>query len=124
MNIIATIIPEIFLSISIMILLIFGVFIKESFNIVYKSSIVVLIFAVLLLVNNFENFSQIFNDSYLIDDLSNYIKTLSIISAIVVLLISYEYINSLKINKFEYPILIISSVSAVAKSKIIPSLLY
>ena len=110
MNIIATIIPEIFLSISIMILLIFGVFIKESFNIVYKSSIVVLIFAVLLLVNNFENFSQIFNDSYLIDNLSNYIKTLSIISAIVVLLISYEYINSLKINKFEYPILIISSL--------------
>ena len=110
MNIIATIIPEIFLSISIMILLIFGVFIKESFNIVYKSSIVVLIFAVLLLVNDFENFSQIFNDSYLIDNLSNYIKTLSIISAIVVLLISYEYINSLKINKFEYPILIISSL--------------
>ena len=110
MNIIATIIPEIFLSISIMILLIFGVFIKESFNIVYKSSIVVLIFAVLLLINNFENFSQIFNDSYLIDNLSNYIKTLSIISAIVVLLISYEYINSLKINKFEYPILIISSL--------------
>ena len=110
MNIIATIIPEIFLSISIMILLIFGVFIKESFNIVYKSSIVVLIFVVLLLVNNFENFSQIFNDSYLIDNLSNYIKTLSIISAIVVLLISYEYINSLKINKFEYPILIISSL--------------
>ena len=60
----------------------------------------VLIFAVLLLVNDFENFSQIFNDSYLIDNLSNYIKTLSIISAIVVLLISYEYINSLKINKF------------------------
>tara|TARA_B100001250_G_scaffold412067_1_gene442306 strand:- start:470 stop:1882 length:1413 start_codon:yes stop_codon:yes gene_type:complete len=110
MNIIATIIPEIFLSISIMILLIFGVFIKESFNIVYKSSIVVLIFAVLFLINNFENFSQIFNDSYLIDNLSNYIKTLSIISAIVVLLISYEYINSLKINKFEYPILIISSL--------------
>ena len=110
MNIIATIIPEIFLSISIMILLIFGVFIKESFNIVYKSSIVVLIFIVLLLVNNFENFSKIFNDSYLIDNLSNYIKTLSIISAIVVLLISYEYINSLKINKFEYPILIMSSL--------------
>ena len=110
MNIIATIIPEIFLSISIMILLIFGVFIKESFNIVYKSSIVVLIFIVLLLVNNFENFSKIFNDSYLIDNLSNYIKTLSIISAIVVLLISYEYINSLKINKFEYPILIMFSL--------------
>ena len=64
MNIIATIIPEIFLSISIMILLIFGVFIKESFNIVYKSSIVVLIFAVLLLVNDFENFSQISNQPY------------------------------------------------------------
>ena len=70
----------------------------------------VLIFIVLLLVNNFENFSKIFNDSYLIDNLSNYIKTLSIISAIVVLLISYEYINSLKINKFEYPILIMSSL--------------
>ena len=56
MNIIATILPEIFLSVSIMILLIFGVFIKESFNIIYKSSIVVLIFVILLLANNFENF--------------------------------------------------------------------
>ena len=113
MSIISLILPEIFLSISIMVLLVVGVFTKHSFNIIYKSSVVVLIFTALLVINNFENLSKIFNDGYVIDNMSNYIKTLSIFSTIIVLLISNDYIKSIGINKFEHPILILSSVVGV-----------
>ena len=113
MSIISLILPEIFLSISIMVLLVIGVFTKHSFNIIYKGSIAVLIFTALLVINNFENLSKIFNDGYVVDNMSNYIKTLSIFSTIIVLLISNDYIKSIGINKFEHPILILSSVVGV-----------
>ena len=113
MSIISLILPEIFLSISIMVLLVIGVFTKHSFNIIYKGSVVVLIFTALLVINNFENLSKIFNDGYVVDNMSNYIKTLSIFSTIIVLLISNDYIKSIGINKFEHPILILSSVVGV-----------
>ena len=113
MSIISLILPEIFLSISIMVLLVIGVFTKHSFNIIYKGSIAVLIFTALLVINNFENLSKIFNNGYVVDNMSNYIKTLSIFSTIIVLLISNDYIKSIGINKFEHPILILSSVVGV-----------
>jgi len=45
------ILPEIFLSLSIMFLLMLGVFIKKSFNLVYLLTILSLIFAIALILN-------------------------------------------------------------------------
>ena len=79
--------PEIFLSLSIMFLLILGVFKKNSENLVYNLSVIILIILLALIVNLFSiNESFIFNESYKIDNLSSFMKSLTIVSAIFVLL--------------------------------------
>ncbi len=103
--------PEIYLSLSIMFLLILGVFKKNSENLVYNLSVITLIVLLALVVNLFsirETF--IFNDSYKIDNLSSFMKSITIVSAIFVMLSSSAYIKTLKILKIEYPILILSSI--------------
>ncbi len=103
--------PEIFLSISIMFLLMLGVFKNKSEKLIYNLSIVILIILLALVVNLFQIDEQfIFNKSYKIDKLSSFMKSLTIISAIFVMICSSSYIKSLNIFKIEYPILILSSI--------------
>ena len=105
------VIPEIFLSLSLMFLLILGVFKRNGSSIVYNLSIFILVITVPLILNvpSSEEF-LIFNDSYKIDYLSNFIKILIVISTLFVLLTSSQYLKSIKIYNVEYPILILSSI--------------
>ena len=105
------VIPEIFLSLSLMFLLILGVFKRNGSLIVYNLSIFILVITVPLILNvpSSEEF-LIFNDSYKIDYLSNFIKILIVISTLFVLLTSSQYLKSIKIYDVEYPILILSSI--------------
>ncbi len=103
-------IPEIFLSVSIFSLLIIGVFLKNSFEIIYKLSMIV-IFSILLITLSGEDESvKIFNSSFSLDNFSLYTKTLILISAFFIFLISKKYIVDIKTNKFEYPILMLLSI--------------
>ena len=103
--------PEIFLSLSIMFLLMVGVFKKKSENLVYNLSIITLVVLLALVVKLFSiNETYIFNESYKIDNLSSFMKSLTIISAIFVMISSSTYLRKLKILKVEYPILILSSI--------------
>ena len=103
-------IPEIFLSVSIFSLLMIGVFIKNSFEIIYRLSIFV-IFLILLIILSGDNESvKIFKESFVIDKFSLYSKVLILVSAFFVLLISKRYIIDIKNNKFEYPIIILLSL--------------
>ena len=103
--------PEIFISISIMFLLLLGVYKKKSSNIVYNLSIVSLVITLFLNFNNF-NFTEIylFINSYKIDYLSMFMKFLIIISGIFVMLSSSKYLKINKIYQIEYPILLLSSM--------------
>jgi len=103
--------PEIFLSLSIMFILMIGVFKKNSEKIVFNLSIVTLIVLLILVINIFSIDSKfIFNESYKIDKLSSFMKSLIIVSAIFVMISSSTYLKSLNILKIEYPILILSSI--------------
>ena len=105
------ILPEIFISLSIMFLLIFGVFKKNSSKIVYNLSTISLIIGLGLLLVFSETYDNyLFLNSYKIDNLSFFMKVLTILSGISVLLISYNYIEKIKIIKIEYPILILSAI--------------
>ncbi len=105
------VIPEIFLSLSLMFLLLLGVYKRNGSSIVYNLSIFILVITVPLILNvpSSEEF-LIFNDSYKIDYLSNFIKILIVISTLFVLLTSSQYLKSIKIYNVEYPILILSSI--------------
>ena len=103
--------PEIFLSLSIMFLLMLGVFKKNSERIVYNLSTITLLILLALVFNLFSiSETFIFNNSYKIDSLSSFMKTLTIISAIFVMISSFTYLKILNLLKIEYPILILSSI--------------
>jgi len=103
--------PEIFLSLSIMFLLMVGVFKKNSENIVYNLSTIILLILLALVVNLFSiSETFVFNNSYKIDSLSSFMKSLTIISAIFVMISSFSYLKRSNILKIEYPILILSSI--------------
>ena len=105
------ILPEIFISISLMFFLIIGVFKKNSSTLIYNLSTISL-FILLALVYNLNSLIDIslFNGSYKIDQLSNFMKFLMIVSGIFVMLTSSKYLQIYKLNKIEYPVLILSSM--------------
>ena len=110
MNTIPYILPELFLFLSVMFLLMAGVFLKKSFKIVYYSTIFVLIFSTVLVINQPDQVIKVFNGSYIIDKFSIFMKILTLLSCVFVLLISKEYLKINKIDKMEYPIIVLASV--------------
>ncbi len=104
------ILPEIFLSLSILIILMLGVFIKKSFNLIFNLTSLILILTVAIILNNPNNEEKIFLDSFIRDSFSNYFKILILISSLFVLNSSKNFINENKLDKFEYPIIILLSI--------------
>jgi len=104
--------PEIFLSLSIMFLLILGVFKKESSKLIQNISLIVLLITAVITFNETLSNEEIllFNDSVIIDYLSSFMKIITLLAAFLVLIISSSYLRTFKIFKIEYPILILSSV--------------
>ncbi len=105
------ILPELFISISLMFILLIGVFKKKSSLLVYNLTIISLFILIVLLINlsSLPN-NSFFGSSYLIDDLSNFMKIITVASGIFVLLTSSKYIKSINIFKIEYPVLILCSM--------------
>ena len=105
------ILPEIFISLTLMFLLIVGVFKKNSSNLIYNLTILSL-FLLLALILNLSHIEEtfVFNQSYKIDNLSTFMKVLTVLSAIFVMLASSKYLKLTKIFKIEYPVLILSSI--------------
>ena len=102
--------PEIFLTLSIFSILMLGVFIKNSFNLIFNLSSIVIIITIAIILNrpNFEE--KIFLDSFIRDAFSNFFKILILISSLFVLNTSKQYIIDMKLDKFEYPIIILLSI--------------
>jgi len=106
------VLPEIFLSLSIMFLLILGVFKKNSSGLVQNLSLIVLLITSVIIFNETIGVQEtlMFNDSVIIDYLSSFMKIATLLSAFLVLVISSSYLKTFKIFKIEYPILILSAV--------------
>ena len=104
--------PEIFLSLSIMFLLILGVFKKNSSKLVQNISLIVLLITSVITFNETLGIEEtlLFNSSVIIDYLSSFMKIISLLAAFLVLVISSNYLKTFQIFKIEYPILILSSV--------------
>jgi NADH-quinone oxidoreductase subunit N len=104
--------PEIFLSLSIMFLLILGVFKKDSSKLVQNSALIILLVTAVITFNETLGIKEtlLFNGSVIIDYLSSFMKIVTLLAAFMVLIISSSYLKTFKIFKIEYPILILSSV--------------
>ncbi len=102
--------PELFLSISLLSLLILGVFKKNSFLVVSKLSSIVLLLTIPLIYINDNTSEKLFNNNYLIDEFSSFLKILILGSSAFALFFTNQYIKDNKIDKFEYPILILTAI--------------
>ena len=106
------VLPEIFISLSIMFLLVLCVFKKDSSKLIFNSSLLVLLITATITLNETSNINRttLFNNSVVIDYMSSLMKIITLIGAFLVLVISSNYLKTFKIFKIEYPILILSSV--------------
>ncbi len=102
--------PEIFLTLSIFGILMLGVFIKQSFNLIFNLSSIVIIIAIAIILNSPNSVEKIFSDSFIRDSFSQFFKILILISSLFVLNSSKSFIYDNKIDKFEYPIIILISI--------------
>jgi NADH-quinone oxidoreductase subunit N len=106
------ILPEIFIALSIMFLLILGVFKKDSSKLIFNTSQLILLITAVITIN--ETFSvnrvTIFKDSVVIDHMSSLMKIITLLGAFLVLTISTNYLKTFKLFKIEYPVLILCSV--------------
>ena len=109
MQIILFILPEIFLSLSIMTLLMIGVFVNKSYKLINLLSILTMLFIIALIINQPDQTIKIFDNSYIIDKLSIYMKILTLLFCSFILILSQDYIKTNNINKIEYPIIILAS---------------
>jgi NADH-quinone oxidoreductase subunit N len=105
------ILPEIFISLSIMFLLLLGVFKKDSSVLIHNLSLIILFVAAVITFNETADVEKIFlfKGSVVIDYLSSLMKIITLLAAFIVLSISLNYLKICKILKIEYPILILSS---------------
>ena len=104
------ILPEILFFIGICTSLMVGVFLKNSFQIVMKLSILILLVTIYLILNDWGGEQRVFLDAFINDKFSDYFKILILISSIFVFVSSSEFIKEKKLFKFEYPVIIMFSI--------------
>jgi len=101
--------PEIFLSLSIFFILMLGVFVKNSYNLVTKLTLLIIVITIVIILNN-ETSAKIFLDSFVNNSYTNFIKILILVSTFFILISSQNFIKDNNIDKFEYPIIILISI--------------
>ena len=104
------IIPEIALFLGICLALMVGVFLKNSFSIIMKLSTLILIGVICLILNDWGGDPKIFLDSFKNDKFSDYFKILILVSSIFIFFSSEQFVKDKKLNKFEYPIIMMFSI--------------
>ena len=102
--------PEIFLSLSIFFIIMLGVFIKNSFNLIFNLTSLIIIVTVAIILTSPNNVEKIFLESFIRDTYSNYFKILILLSSLFVLISSKKFITDSSLDKFEYPIIILLSI--------------
>ena len=102
--------PEVFLSLSIFSILMIGVYIKKSFSLIFNLTSIIIIVTIVIILNSPSSVEKIFLDSFIRDNFSNFFKILILISSLFVLNSSKSFIYDNKIDKFEYPIIILISI--------------
>jgi NADH-quinone oxidoreductase subunit N len=102
--------PELFIALSLLVLLMVGVFNRDSFNIVSKFTSLALLVSIPMIYINDNVSAKLFGNNYLIDEFSSFLKILILGSSAFALFFTNQYIKDNKIDKFEYPILIIAAI--------------
>jgi NADH-quinone oxidoreductase subunit N len=101
------ILPEIFLSLSIFVTLLIGVFFKNSYSLVTNITYIIIISLLLIILNSFNESGNLFSNSFVSNSFINFFKILILLGTLFIMLITQPFIKEMKINYFEYPLLIL-----------------
>nr|AML60743.1 NADH dehydrogenase subunit 2 [Monodopsis sp. MarTras21] len=110
--------PEIFFSLAILIVLVYGVLVATSLTYnyplisrnIYALVLYVIFLTGLLVLNNPVDYALIFQKTFLHDDLSRIAKLFVLGSAFACLILSQSYVENSQINNYEYFLLILFSI--------------
>jgi len=102
--------PEIFLSLSIFATLLIGVFFKNSYNLVTNITYIIIISLLLIIFNSFNDSGNLFSNSFISNSFTNFFKILILLGTLFIMLITQNFIKEMKINYFEYPLLLLFSI--------------
>ena len=104
------ILPELFLSLSIFSALLVGVFFKNSYNLVTNITYVIIISLLLIIFNSFNETGNLFSNSFISNSFTNFFKILILLGTLFIMLITQDFIKEMKLNYFEYPLLLLFSI--------------
>ena len=104
------ILPEIFLSLSIFATLLVGVFFKNSYKLVTNLTYIIIVSLLLIIFNSFNESGNLFSNSFISNSFINFFKILILLGTLFVMFITQNFIKEMKINYFEYPLLLLFSV--------------
>ena len=105
------IIPEIFLSLVILVLLVIGPFIKKNAHyVIGYCSLFFLIISQFFIFKNIFQFQEVFNGFFVIDSFGSFMKCLLLIGSSIILYMYLTVNKDISINKIEFPILIVISL--------------
>ena len=102
--------PEIFLTVSILLTLMIGVFFKNSYVLVTSIVYGIIISLILIILNSFDSSFKLFSDSFVSNSFTNFFKVLILIGTFFILIITQNFIKETKINYFEYSLVLLLSV--------------
>ena len=102
--------PEIFLSLAIFATLLIGVFFKNSYNLVTKIIYGIIISLILIILSSFNESFKLFSESFVSNSFTNFFKVLILVGTFFILLITQNFIRDIKINYFEYSLVLLLSV--------------
>ena len=102
--------PEIFLSLAIFATLLIGVFLKNSYNLVTKIIYGIIISLILIILSSFNESFKLFSESFVSNSFTNFFKVLILVGTFFILLITQNFIRDIKINYFEYSLVLLLSV--------------
>ncbi|MEM8876958.1 MAG: NADH-quinone oxidoreductase subunit NuoN [Pseudomonadota bacterium] len=101
--------PELVLGVGAMVLLMIGVFVREGATGIVTAGATALLFLVLLLLQLAapETPENLFGGSLIIDPFARFLKSLTLLGSIVALFMSITWMKTARINRFEFPVLIV-----------------
>ncbi|MBX2806332.1 MAG: NADH-quinone oxidoreductase subunit NuoN [Hyphomicrobiales bacterium] len=106
----APIYPEIFLALASMALLMIGVFSRDEDNpSVSWIAIAILVATGALIAGQDAGARELFDGAFLADDFGRFMKLLILAGAALAIILSFDYLKTAKILKFEFPVLVLLS---------------
>jgi NADH-quinone oxidoreductase subunit N len=105
--------PEIFLVVAAMALLMFGVFREKSADLINMAAIVVLGLAVVMVIVDGGGRQEAFGGSLVIDTFARFMKVLTLFGSAVAIVLSVNFMKIEKIERFEYPILVLLATAGM-----------